>query len=48
MATTVIPLTDLRQASSLDALLRAAAQAPASDGPVQDTRGRRWMVDAVN
>jgi len=37
----IIPIADLRTASPLDAVLRAAAHAPANDaGPLVDTRGR--------
>ncbi len=37
---TIIPLTDLRAAPTLDALLSAAARAPAVAGPPADTLGR--------
>jgi GTP 3',8-cyclase len=37
----IIPLTDVRHASKLSAMLRTAAQAPAVSGRVTDTRGRR-------
>jgi len=37
---TIIPLTDLRAAPTLDALLSAAARAPAVEGPPADTLGR--------
>src|SRR5260221_505663 len=38
----IIPLTDMRNATALDAALRTVAGAPAAaGGPVQDTRGRR-------
>jgi cyclic pyranopterin phosphate synthase len=40
--TSIIPLTDMRTRSPLDAVLRAAAHAPGdAAGPVADTRGRR-------